>query len=528
MVVLWAGAAWGVQGDAGEDLDAQHHEERYDVYNVLDYGAIPNDSVDDTDEIKAALTACAATAPNGRGKVVFPIGTFRLSDTAPGDGYGFDFDTCTDSFNDCTDCVQTTGVADGLCDRDGILAVPNTDDWCPMESLNPDKANTTFEWVGTDGVGTAFNWNFAAAGEFITFQGFAFRGTNQQNPRYWLKLKGPDRYTVFRNLWFLGGYVGNETIPMTGMYVALGPNNSFEWLRFDNLKWAMEVVWDDSIDGSNFALDHFTIDSQAVSGAADPHGFIYAHCDTSLNVPVAGCGARNVGTLHISNGRIEALGTEDFHAFSLDPTDGGEVRYGIDNVTMRQTTGTPVNCAISLDPEGNGGAPAASARMQAVVTNSQLGGQKLCGWGADYNVADFNTELQSPNWSVGHRNSVLYMPGTTAEAIKVSQDANGKVLCAYNRDDAESSVVTDEKWTMCLQGDGDIQWSNNPGTIDNDVNLGPAGVEDEITFDADDSLCFGNSALCLRWDATPGCLYFDTNDDSVCDAGEVLGGCSCS
>ena len=39
MAVLWAVPAWGVPGDAGEDLDAQHHEERYGIANVLDYGA---------------------------------------------------------------------------------------------------------------------------------------------------------------------------------------------------------------------------------------------------------------------------------------------------------------------------------------------------------------------------------------------------------------------------------------------------------------------------------------------------------
>ena len=475
-----------------EDIDLHDsqtdHEERYGLYRPEDYGAIVDDAVDDTVAFIAAFDACEAGASSGgnRGTLKLSAGTYRLSDQEA-DGIAIDFST-------------------------GVVG------FCNMEGVHPRNTQSAIEWTGTDGVGTVFKWDMGAFGEFTTFQGIQFRD-NVNVPRYWLDIKGMDRFSSFTHLKFQGKQAVTTGAETTGIKLTDWVNASFEWIRCDDITWCFEPTYGASIDGSHFNLSDFTIDNSNVDGLNDgPHGFLYSHCELGTSNE---CGPRNVGVFHISDGRIEAFATEDFHAFAHDSSGGGEIRLDIDNVTMRQNAGTPPNCSISNDPFGNGGAPAASARMTATVFNSQLGGDKLCNWGADYEEASFNLEQASPNWMVGHRNAWLIMSGTTQDSIKISQSANGKAIGIYNRDDLEGKVLTDELAALALQGDGDILFSSDPGTGDLDIQIGPTGAG-ELGMPAGDSFCFNAGTECIRYNSVKACLYYDENDNDKCENGEEL------
>ncbi len=59
------------------------------TFNVTSYGAVPNDSTDDTAAVRSALAAAEAA---GGGVVYFPAGTYRLAPTSEG-GYAFTLNT---------------------------------------------------------------------------------------------------------------------------------------------------------------------------------------------------------------------------------------------------------------------------------------------------------------------------------------------------------------------------------------------------------------------------------------------------
>jgi len=133
MAVLWAVPAWAVQGDAGEDLDAQHHDERYGIANVLDYGAVCDyqanigtaNVTDDAVAIQAAIDAldadptlsnlffpraCYTTVTIDWEKGTNLIGTNNGGSSAMGNGQPSGGIFCAHGMN--ANCIVTTNSAD--------------------------------------------------------------------------------------------------------------------------------------------------------------------------------------------------------------------------------------------------------------------------------------------------------------------------------------------------------------------------------------------------------------------------------
>jgi len=186
MAVLWAMPAWGVPGDAGEDLDAQHHEERFNTINVLDHGAAcdflfqGDTPTDDAVAIQAAIDAAANSGSTGPLKQVYFPGKCYTTATIDwpanikliGGRHRTGGIYCADNIGNCIEVTSPDGTAQqttmenftvqglGVCVPEGGV--------CHTTSGACTSCDRTTA-VGTAGSGINFRTNTIVAGEGPTF-----------------------------------------------------------------------------------------------------------------------------------------------------------------------------------------------------------------------------------------------------------------------------------------------------------------------------------------------------------------------
>jgi len=434
------------------------HEERYGIFNVLDYGAIPDDAIDDTDEIKAAWVACSAS---GQGGILsFQEGKYNLSDTFPVDGIGID--------------LTTEGNVAG----------------CDFIGVSPTNTRTTFRWTGTDGVGKAIYWDGGIAAEFMSFRGLEFRNdVGYDYPDVWLYAKGLDKFSIVEFVRF-SGHIG---IQIAG-YV----NVQWNQIRCDGTKWCFDVIANGGFL-RNLAIDQFTMD---VTGSASHnwdgqiHGFMNLRCETSQ------CDSLNLGSIQVTNGRSESNSNDyqdGFRFFNFDKDEAGGANVDVylsgiaaqhgdatGSVTMNQP------CMLGLFDTAGGGT---SSRYSPQIVNSGLSiSDILCGdWGSNFEIASFDGTVESRDMKIGGRLLDSYLPNALAPALLISQTNEGPAFVIVNRSSTEGKVVSEEAWSFWVEGDGDIQIDTN--TCDDSNSDGVCDTDGTTRFGPDIKIEFRASTM---------------------------------
>jgi len=459
------------------------HEERYGIFNVLDYGAIAGDGIDDTDEIKAAWVACASSSSAGAGVLKFQRGIYDLSDTLPADGRGID--------------LTTEGNIGG----------------CDFIGVSPTNTGTTFRWTGTDGVGQAIHWDGSISAEFTSFRGLQFRyqtGGGWNYPGVWIYAKGLDKYSIIEFVRF-SGEIG---VQIDG-YV----NVQWSQIRCDGTKWCIDIAQAAYV--RNVSIENFTMD---VSGSASHnwdgtlHGFMRLGCTS--------CSSLNLGSIAITNGRSESNSNDyqdgfRFFEFDQDSAPGATVDLFVSGVAAQHgdatgsvTSGQP--CMFGLTHS----APTAFTRYQVTSVNGAYDIEdQFCGdWGSSWAVSGADGASESGRFQMTGAGMIY----TGNNNIHSRAPANSPTFSAYNTADTESADISGTKFpTISIQGDGDILFSSDPGIGDLDIQIGPTGAG-ELGMPAGDSFCFNAGTECIRYNSVKACLYYDENDNDKCENGEEL------
>jgi len=417
-----------------EDIDLHDsqtdHEERYGVFNILDYGAV-NDAMgvtDDTDAIMAAYDACSAwvgASGNGGSAYVFiPPGDWEISDTAPDDGIGL------------------------------LLDGP---DVCSFKGVN--VGASSLRWNdATNNTDLMFFIDVSVTGQlFFQMENLDLQGAGANYPGEYINTDmAPDKYSVFRNLKLAEAGIAQ-------MHFASGfINLQMQQMRFDVRNgWGIIV----DVPAGNF-LRSFSITDFTADLNSDPTGFIQFDDITTANTHAA---------VMLSNGRIEGNAGGFTNGRILEASSPGNTEYvmSLSNVTVDMGT-SDGECLFGYAKDDS--TPTGGTGYEATIVGSYVSlDQMLCGdWGTTYMCVDL-FDTGGPPQTSGNPDELCDSDGAT--------DKHGS-----------NAGVTSF-------------WSNQ---------VAP--------------LCVGSGQLCLRWDniTAPGCLFFDTNGDSVCDAGEELGGCSCT
>ena len=225
-----------------EDIDLHDsqtdHEERYSIYNIVDYGAIADDGLTDTVAIRNAMIACA-TSPIADGQVYFPHGTWNISDD----------------------------------DADGIGVLLNTGQLCPM--YGGGIAYTTVAWLeASDPADVMFEVDTATPGVvFWRAHDMTLRGDGATRPGTLLKYSdsvGSQALDIGNRIWNIH-IAGNAGGP--GIWIDDGLVNFYATgMRFDpnSAGWGMRIDID-NLPAQGFRMSDFTADLSS-SGATG--GFV--------------------------------------------------------------------------------------------------------------------------------------------------------------------------------------------------------------------------------------------------------------
>ena len=483
MAVLWAVPAWAVQGDAGEDLDAQHHEERYGIFNILDYGAV-NDAMgttDDTAAIQAAYDACTAAATNNvityrYGYVYIPPGDFEIADEDAGadDGIGLNFDSTP-----------------AACSIRGSEAGASALVW-----TDTDAATQTAMQVDMS-VGSA---------AFMAFRDFELREDNSGNqPAVFIDLISdkPDANTVFSGIKIRGG--ATAQIRAADGFI----NMHMERMRMDH--WdtvALQLNVPGNQNKSSFVLDRWSAD--CASGGT-PLGFI--------DIEQTSSGTTLHGSYQVSNGRFECVGNfTNGRVFNFDTEFSGSFNLELDNVTVDTSEGNG-ECLLGMESS----APTASFGYNVQVKNTAVpdyntadapsGSHILCGdWGSE--VTDPNTnEGMDSFWQIRGQGQVIQSRDSFPLTL-IGSNTNRDVFAIHNRDDAESADINSRAPTFSIDEDGDILWSSNPGSADDDTGL--TVTANKIAAQSDDEIEAGTLDATANMEIPSG-----TDPAATCTVGEI-------
>ena len=238
------------------------HEERYSIYNIVDYGAIADDGLTDTVAIRNAMIACA-TSPIADGQVYFPHGTWNISDD----------------------------------DADGIGVLLNTGQLCPM--YGGGIAYTTVAWLeASDPADVMFEVDTATPG-VVNWRAhdMTLRGDGSTRPGTFIKYSdsvGSQALDIANRVWNLM-ISGNAGGP--GIWIDDGLVNFYATgMRFDpnSAGWGMRIDID-NLPAQGFRMSDFTADLSS-SGATG--GFVQFVDE----------GMAYVGVYAFEGGRIEAGG----------------------------------------------------------------------------------------------------------------------------------------------------------------------------------------------------------------------------
>jgi len=487
MAVLWAVPAWAVQGDAGEDLDAQHHEERYGIFNILDYGAVSDAPgvTDDTAAIQSAYDACTAagtlpfpaSAAHHFPYVYIPRGTFEIADEDAGadDGIGLDFDSGP---HPCS--VKGDGP--------NISVLVWTD---------PDAATQTAMRIN----------NSINGGSYTEYVGFTMREldsvTGEQPAIFMDFIDSIDSFQEIRNMSFRGS--ATAAIKVSNGFV----NFHITDVRFDFWDtYAIQLDVPGTQNKSSFVLDRWTADArpQAPNGANSVIGFI--------EVEMLSSATTNNGSYLISNGRFEAasgLGFENSRFFNLDT----EFTGGLDVTLLNVTVDVGVDngeCLFGMQAS----APSASFGYNATVIASGMPGwhNPICGdWGTE--VTNLNSRADGMNtlWTI-HDDGMVIQSKDNKPLTLVGATSDRVVLAIHNRDDAESADLNTRAPTFSIDEDGDMLWSSNPGSADNDTGL--TITANKIAAQSSDEIEAGTLDATANMEIPSG-----TDPAATCTVGEI-------
>ena len=463
-----------------EDIDLHDsqtdHEERYGVFNVLDYGAISDGFgvTDDTDGIQAAITACEArniAEGGGQGTVLIPPGQYDLSDTA----------------------TAHVGVGIKLSDPGG----------CHLRgSMSSGGWGAAFSWTGTNDVGTAIEVVTTGGGIHSSISHLDLRGSEANRPEFWIEYTGaPDKYSSLSHIKMQGA----------GMKFTNWTNLHMEHMRFDGPAGYAILFQPTSANAlRSFNISNWTF---AVSGTGSSAGVFKVEPQSNANF----------GAMRFANARLESDtgGFTNGRILEWDEdTSGGEASILFENISAQMTS---VNTCFLGFTKSSGAS--GFERTRVTVSNSEISvDETLCGdWGATAfgTITGFDPGLEISNWSIGHKVGMLYNVTGGGAGVEVVQSADNQAYAVYNTDDAESVQLGTRAPALKIEGDGDLSWSSNPGTADDDVRLS-VNAANELDLEADNCLCFsGSGTQCICYNAATTCLYAD-DGDKTCELGEEL------